>query len=257
AAFAAALDAFTKIPLDSKAYFEGLPEGIECAREAGDHGMAARLLEVRWRRDGGSAALLGARLEALLRAGDGRGAVALARQQDASFHGAVVAFGRTRGNFGPLMTAGSALLQDGESTAGLWVFELLAEAYPGDVSVLANLALTERYLGRVERAERHYRDALQRAPNTAWVWNHFGLMCKGIGKCDAAADALLRGIAVETTQEEPTIAINLGVLFQRTGNARGRNPVADLAALLRRTPQAPMARRLLLDCWHPRGAAQR
>jgi Flp pilus assembly protein TadD len=145
------------------------------------------------------------------------------------------------------MGAADEMLWAGQTAPGLWVFEQLAAAYATSPGVIANLALVLRRLGRLAKAEATYRRALELAPDDAVVRSDLGLLLKGRGDHEAAAAAFLTALRCEGPAGTSPAGTNLGVLFQRTGKRRGRDPEADLVAVLRLRPQQSLARRLLLD----------
>jgi Tfp pilus assembly protein PilF len=127
------------------------------------------------------------------------------------------------------------------------VFERQAAAWPDSEFAHANLGLACQGLGRIEAAKAAYARALELAPTASWIWNNYGLLLKGSGEFVGAAAAFETAIAHESVPGESAGGTNLGVLYQRSGDDRGRDPIADLRHVLRQRPEALMARRLLLD----------
>jgi len=246
-AYLTAFDAFSRLQLDSAEYRRALPRGAVSALHGGRFADAAELLELDWRRAGPSAVLLTRRLRALAGAGQARAAVQLARQHESVHAGGVRAWiGDLTTLAGRLADADQLLLQ-GNTSEGLWMFETLAQVHPGESTLCANLALTNRRLGRLDRAAAGYRVALNLSPSAAWLWTDYGLLLKGQGQPEAAAKAFISGLSKESRPGLSPAGTNLGVLSVRTGDSRGRDPVADVTAVLRARPKARMAQRVLLD----------
>ena len=212
---------------------------------AGQWAAAAELAAQLFGRDGGSDQSLTLRLSALLRAGKGGEAVALAQRHEPRFGPGVKRWLADLDDFGPLQELAGRLLLRGDA-AGLWVFEAQAATWPGNAGVLANLALAYRHVGRLADAETTYGRALRAEP-AAWLFNDLGLLHKGQGRHGPAVEAFLSGLRREEQPGDSAAGTNLGLLFQRTGRTRGRDPVLDLQRVLRRRPDAALARRLLLD----------
>ena len=246
-AFLAAFDVFSKLTIESDAYRQALPRGALSALHGGRCADAADLLEQQWRFVGPGQDLLTRRLQALSGAGRAHAAVTLARQQESAWADGVRAWIGDLEALSARMAEADRLLLQGHTADGLWVFEAMARIYPNEATLCANLALTHRRLGDLSRAAAGYQRALSLAPQTDWLLTDFGLLWKGQGKPDEAASAFVRGLNSESRPGVSPAGTNLAVLALRTGKDRGRDPVADLRAVVKARPSAAMARRLLLD----------
>ncbi len=247
AAHQAAYSAFSRLSPDGPEYRRALVRGAYSALRCAQFAAAVELLAEVWRRDGGAANLLTWRLQALAGNRQPAAAIQLARAQEEALPGGVRGWLIGRENHGRRVREASQLLLQGNTADGLWVFEALARAYPEQAFALADLALTQRRLGRLDDARSSYRAALALEPGADWLWCDFGLLLKGEGKVDVAAKAFLEGLRHEKKPGQSPAATNLGVLARRTGGRRGRDPSADLRRVLRARPEARLARRVYLD----------
>jgi len=255
-AFAVAFRAFSRLPIEGDEYRRTLARGARSALYSARPAAATALFADLHRRHGVDDRSLQLRLIAMVRAGQGRPAIVLAKAQVKSNAGGVQAWLRGgidwlpgASDFGRLAAFGGERLQAGDPD-GLWLLASQDEAmrgHPGREFALANLGLAYLHLGRAADAERTYRAAVNIAPGTDWLWNDFGLLLKGLGRFEEAFQMFVAAARQETKPGASAAGTNLGVLFQRTGNARNRDPQADLQRILANRPAAAMARRLLLD----------
>ncbi len=249
-AFAAAFRAFETIPEKTPGYAAALPRGAWSAYRAQRYRSAARLFSVLRDASRGGDPVVTAMLTSLFRSdGGGRDSVVSAKDGYAKHQRAVHDWLAQPRDFGRLAALGGDLLQR-RDPLGLWLLETQEVAMRGRRGrefALANLALAYRQSGDGNKAYDTYGEALKIASHDATLWNDFGLLLKGLGKIGPAFDAFVAGLRAETEPGSSPSGTNLGVLFQRTGKSRGRDPQEDLARVLRKRPDAALTRRLLLD----------
>ncbi len=246
-AFLVAFEAFSKLPVGGVAYGDGLLRGATSALRAGRFSDAIDLSTQEWKRSGPASGLLTLRLEALAGAGMAGPAVDFARKHEKTYPDGVAAWMSGTKKIGARMAEADQLLLSGETAAGVWLFESLRRVYPGEATLCANLALTNRRLGRLDLSEAGYRAALKLAPQADWLWTDYGLLLKGQGKLDATAKAFVEGLRHEDKPGISPAGTNLGVLAVRVGKNWGRDPLRGVTAVVRTRPRAAMARRVLLD----------
>ena len=243
-AYATAFDAFER--LSGPARRAALDQGTIAAIRAGRWGPAATVADAAIQAHGPSAARVGRSLESRLHVGRGADTAALARSSQAPFPAAVRQFLGRPQNFVALAQASGKLVQSGDSL-GLWLLQAVARVLPNNPYASANLALALRQTGDFAGSFKRYLEALNLGRQHAWLWNDYGLMLKGSGEYEAAGRAFLAALAGEQAPGASAAGTNLGVLFRRTGKARGREAGKDLREVLRQRPDSAMARRLALD----------
>jgi tetratricopeptide (TPR) repeat protein len=249
AAFAAAYRAFARIKETSAAYRGAVARGAEAAFYAGAHRAAATLfggIHSAGRGDDRTVTFL---LISLQRSGQGRAAAGTARSAHTKYPGGVHDWLVDPRNFVGCAALGGELLQ-ARDPLGMWLLQTQAHAMvgrAGEEFALANLALAYRHTGRGAESRAVYQKALKLAPRDGTLWSDYGLLLKGLGDRGAAFQAFTAALQTETEPGSSPAGTNLGVLFQRTGRRRGRDPRADLVGVLAKRPRQSLARRLLLD----------
>lgn len=150
---------------------------------------------------------------------------------------------------GALFAAAAARLRDGETELGLFPFEIAAQS--GSAIDRQNLALSHRFLGRLEESRREYEAALELAPDDDEIWNDYGICLKVSGDLEAAIDAFER--SVEASQKRYGQAgqgpglTNLAVLSLQgrlDDPERVRTASGEIVSV---RPTGALARRLYLD----------
>ena len=246
-AFLVAFEAFSKLPVDGTAYRDALLRGAISALRAERFADAIDLSTQQWEQAGPASDLLALRLASLSGAGMAGPAVVFARQHEKTYPYGVAAWMSGAKKIAARMAEADQLLLSGQTASGVWLFESLRRVYPKEATLCANLALTNRRLGRLDLSEAGYREALELAPTADWLWTDYGLLLKGQGQLDAAAKAFLEGFRHEAKPGMSPAGTNLGVLAVRVGRDWGRDPLQKVTAVVRSRPRAAMARRVLLD----------
>ncbi|MHC4513746.1 MAG: hypothetical protein ACYTKC_10100 [Planctomycetota bacterium] len=245
-AFDRALSSFLRTPQTDPRYRQWVEMGAYSATQAGKTRMATELYEQAWQLGRRTAAVLEARLRAMIANGDVTAAVMAAHGVRDTYAQALAALLVDRELYGAFVNGGDVLMRRGQLDAGLWVFQRQAELLPRGAIAQANLGLALRQVGRSTAARAAYEKALRLLAEPV-IANDFGLLLKGIGKHQAAAAVLRQSLELQEVPGRAAAATNLGVLFQRTGIRARPDPLADLQARLRQDPQKSLTRRVTLD----------
>lgn len=244
-AFAAALRAFLKLPADVPQHSSLLPQAGRAALGAGRAALAGELLEQARSAGEIDAYLVAWWLRAQLAAGFVESSLGRARQWDRQYPGPVGEFlagADGTGRVALLEGAGRALRR-GDHGLALWLFARVAAGqHP---IAIANLALAQRHLDRLDESERSYRRALELAPDDAMLWNDYGLLLKGSGRISEAWEAFQRSYRLEPSQGMGPATTNL-LLLSRNAGRDWPMAGAALEALLRLRPEAALPRRLAI-----------
>lgn len=120
---------------------------------------------------------------------------------------------------------GKALAELGKAGPARRHLETALKINPDLVDSVLELALLTQNDGDPARAESILRDALERHPDNAALWNNLGTACRRLGDTDGACDAWHRAIALAPRLAGPYC--NLATLEMRAGYA------ADGLAIIR------------------------
>ncbi len=262
-AYARAWSSYARLDPSSDAAREWFAAAVYSAIRAGEAARVAALLQQRVDAGDVDAATVEWLLRAHLAAGAADPALrAVRRHIDAHgdlVHRVLVEHGGLAG-LGAAAVAGG-WLRRGDTDAAMWLFEFAVESSQRHAFDLANLALANRHIGRIEDAESLYREALEAAPDDAILWNDWALFLKGTGRPAEAAEALERSRQCEQPPDTGPATTNL--LLLALGRGEGVGPaVGQMAVVLAKRPAAALARRALLQGvaadWHRGlGAARR
>ena len=244
-AYRRALSAFERLPEGVRQDPGWLPSGAFCAWQAAEFDRAAELFDrsmAAGNHDSFHASYL---LRSLLAAGHPERFLRRARALEADFTADVsgVLIGEGGLNRARAWLVGERWLRAGASDDGLWVFASLARASEDHPDALANLALSQRHVGREEEAEATYRRAIDQAPSDPALWNDLGLLYKGAGRLDDALRALQKSRSLEDAPRSGAATTNLIYIGLRTDVETVSDPAQALQVLLRARPDAGLARR--------------
>jgi tetratricopeptide (TPR) repeat protein len=156
-----------------------------------------------------------------------------------------------------LVTEGAALLGQGNVAAARERFEAARRLAPGSAEILSNLAGVEERLGDLRAAEDHYREAVQKQPDSPEHLYNLGHFLNNRQSYDEAYRFLLQAVErdpqrADAHAELARAAAALGML------ARAR---IHLETALRLDPESPVLYRRLgeieLDAGNPQSAILR
>ncbi len=254
-AYARVVQAFDALAVDDAARRHEAGFAAHGALLAGDAARALTLAQQRERATADDALAIETRMRALVELGQADAFVAAmasaARANGPAVEKACVALVEHHG--GALCEAADRALRQGHADEGMAVFEALVRASGRAPVALANLALANRHLGRLEASEGLYREALQALPEDPDFWNDYGLLLKGQRRDREAMVAFAKSHAHDPTRPPTGPAVSNLAFMQGRGRGRGAEaeglaaPVAALTDVVARRPDAMMARRLLID----------
>lgn len=153
-----------------------------------------------------------------------------------------------------LVTEGAALLGQGKDAEARERFQAARRLAPGSAEILSNLAGTDEKLGDLRAAEDHYREAVQKQPDSAEHLYNLGYFLNGRQSYDEAYRVLLQAVEKDPNRadahaELAQAASGLGM----PGRARFHLEVA-----LRLDPERPALSRRLgeleLESGNPKAA---
>lgn len=147
-----------------------------------------------------------------------------------------------------------SLLTSGQVDKGIALLEEAAAKAPNSGELQNDLGTANWQAGRPEKAETHYRQALNLAPQNAFVLNSYGAFLLEQIRLPEAQDLLLR--ALQADAANPEILNNIGLLHYRRGdmaaaekffidairrNPQWANPHANIGNVLRDTKRFSLA----------------
>jgi tetratricopeptide (TPR) repeat protein len=181
-------------------------EEAERALNAHDNGRAARLMEQALRQDPGNRLGHVYLAMALERGGRLQGAVEV--YQDAIKRGTATDLIYTR--------LGKLYLRLHELDKAVDVMSRANQINPTDLDNLRNLGTAQLQLGRVDEAGRAFKTILLQNDHYSAAYNGLGLVAIQRADADGARRDFAKAIEIDPDQPEPLL--NLGLLYQKTGN---------------------------------------
>ncbi len=247
-AFDRALALFLRLPASEASHQRWMGMAAYSAAESGKSRLARDLYARAWELGQREPAHLEGWVRAMVAASDATAAVIVADglKAEARYRDVVDRILLDSQLYFPFVNAAAALLRQGKTDVGLWVFQRQADLLSGDPDVQANLGLALRQVGRAGAARAAYERAMALSPRSD-IANDLGLLLKGIGERDAAAAVLKRSLSLQEVPGRGSAATNLAVLYNRAGIRVRTDPLADLQASLAEDPQQSLARRVALD----------
>jgi tetratricopeptide (TPR) repeat protein len=118
---------------------------------------------------------------------------------------------------------GLALQQQGKHEEAVAEFRRAAEADPGNVSVLMNLAHAYSLQGRIEDAIAEYRKVLAQEPRNVIVQNNLGVLYDRQGRYDEAIEAFDRILKQDPTNPAATKNLEMAKKNSVTAQERDQN----------------------------------
>jgi len=115
-----------------------------------------------------------------------------------------------------LARLGKAYLRVGELAKAIDALGKASLLNPTDLDTLRNLGTAYLQLGRVEDSEKAFRAIAVQDDHYAAAYNGLGLVAIQRGDANTAQQQFER--AIETGPDEPEPLLNLGLLYQKTGN---------------------------------------
>jgi tetratricopeptide (TPR) repeat protein len=139
-----------------------------------------------------------------------------------------------------LVAQGVVLLERGKLPEALERFQKASKFAPGNAEVLSDIAAVEERLGDEKSAETHYREAVERHPDSGEHLFNLGHFLNGRGRFTDAYPVLSRSVDLEPERVDACgdlalAALRLGML-ERARSA--------LAVALRQAPERPVLYRL-------------
>lgn len=102
------------------------------------------------------------------------------------------------------------LMTSGDAAAAAQALQDLATAYPAYAGPLLNLGLLHAKAGRLDEAEKAFKAAIERNPNSAHAFNHLGIVHRRQGRFVEADAAYQQALKVDPNYANAYL--NLGVL---------------------------------------------
>ncbi|MEC7584531.1 MAG: hypothetical protein VYE77_09445 [Planctomycetota bacterium] len=245
-----ALDRFLRLEQQDRT--GRLTNGAWVAVLAGDHSMALQLAALaRESVVASSGRLVWTHLTALLLSGQLQAFVEQARRDDKVHHASVdelqAVLEVVREHERELLPAADGLLQAGQVSDGIWLFEALARCRPGEAVPLANFALALRHLGRTQEAGQAYLRALELAPGDEQIWNDYGLFLRGSSRPAKALATFEKSYQLDNPPGAGPAITNLVQVELREPGLVRPDPLLRAAAALQVRPDSVMLRRVTLD----------